>query len=79
MQIIFHVTIQNKSLEFPMSVPESVRSIGTQCMKKDPSERPTMKEVVERLEGYRPGQRPCSMTAARSGLAIGEMQGVQLL
>ena len=50
LQIIFHVTIQNKSLEFPTSVPESVRSIGTQCMKKDPSERPTMKEVVERLD-----------------------------
>ena len=50
LQIIFHVTIQNKSLEFPTSVPESVRSIGTQCMMKEPSERPTMKEVVERLE-----------------------------
>lgn len=49
-QIIFHVTIQNKSLEFPTSVPESVRSIGTQCMMKDPSQRPTMKDVVERLE-----------------------------
>ena len=49
-QIIFHVTIQNKSLEFPMSVPESLRTIGTQCMKKESSERPTMKEVVERLE-----------------------------
>ena len=44
------MTIQNKSLEFPTSVPESVRSIGTQCMMKDPSLRPTMKEVVERLE-----------------------------
>ena len=50
LQIIFHVTIQNKFLEFPTSVPESLRSIGTQCMMKDPSGRPTMKEVVQRLE-----------------------------
>ena len=49
-QIIFHVTIQNKSLEFPSSVPESLRSIGTQCMEKESSKRPTMTEVVEKLE-----------------------------
>ncbi|CAL5218507.1 g194 [Coccomyxa viridis] len=60
MQIIFHVTIQNKSLEFPISVPESVRSIGTQCMKKDPSERPTMKEVVERLESINLDNNPAA-------------------
>jgi len=50
LQIIFHVTIQNKFLEFPTSVPESLRSIGTQCMMKESSQRPTMKEVVQRLE-----------------------------
>ncbi len=49
-QIIFHVTIQNKSLEFPPTVPPELSSIGSQCMKKDPADRPTMKEVVERLE-----------------------------
>ncbi|CAK0736720.1 hypothetical protein CVIRNUC_000792 [Coccomyxa viridis] len=55
MQIIFHVTIQNKSLEFPSSVPESLRSIGTQCMEKESSQRPTMTEVVERLEAIKMG------------------------
>ena len=54
-QIIFHVTIQNKSLEFPSSVPESLRSIGTQCMEKESSQRPTMTEVVERLEAIKLG------------------------
>lgn len=55
LQIIFHVTIQNKSLEFPSSVPESLRSIGTQCMEKESSQRPTMTEVVERLEAIKMG------------------------
>ena len=50
LQIIFHVTIQNKFLEVPTSVPEPLRSIGTQCMMKESAERPTMKEVVQRLE-----------------------------
>ena len=54
-QIIFHVTIQNKSLEFPSSVPESLRSIGTQCMEKESSQRPTMPEVVQRLEAIKLG------------------------
>ena len=57
-QIIFHVTIQNKSLEFPESVPESLRSIGRQCMSKESSERPTMKEVVERLEAINLDDQP---------------------
>ncbi|KAK9915712.1 hypothetical protein WJX75_003037 [Coccomyxa subellipsoidea] len=50
MQVIFHVTIQNKSLEFPPTVPEELSSIGAQCMSKDPVNRPTMKEVVAALE-----------------------------
>ena len=49
-QVIFHVTIQNKNLEFPETVPEELRALGVQCMKKAPDERPTMKEVVARLE-----------------------------
>ena len=50
LQVIFHVTIQNKSLEFPPTVPEELASIGAQCMSKDPANRPTMKEVVAALE-----------------------------
>ena len=50
LQVIFHVTIQNKSLEFPPTVPEELSSIGAQCMSKDPVNRPTMKEVVAALE-----------------------------
>ena len=48
-QVIFHVTIQNKTLDFPDSVPEALRSIGQRCMRKGPAERPTMKEVVAEL------------------------------
>ncbi len=44
------MTIQNKSLDFPESVPAELREIGAQCMCKTPEERPTMKEVVSRLE-----------------------------
>ena len=49
-QVIFHVTIQNKNLEFPATVPEELRALGVQCMQKAPEERPTMKEAVARLE-----------------------------
>jgi hypothetical protein len=49
-QVIFHVTIQNKSLDFPPTVPEELSGIGARCMKKDPADRPTMKEVVQELE-----------------------------
>ncbi len=44
------MTIQNKSLEFPPTVPEELSGIGAQCMSKDPANRPTMKEVVAALE-----------------------------
>lgn len=54
LQVIFHVTIQNKSLEFPSTVPEELSNIGAKCMSKDPAERPTMKEVVETLEKLEP-------------------------
>ncbi|BDA44406.1 probable mitogen-activated protein kinase kinase kinase 11 at C-terminar half [Coccomyxa sp. Obi] len=56
MQVIFHVTIQNKSLEFPSTVPEELSSIGAKCMSKDPAERPTMKEVVVALERLEPSE-----------------------
>lgn len=48
-QVIFHVTIQNKTLDFPDTVPEQLRSVGQRCMRKDPDERPTMKQVVAEL------------------------------
>lgn len=54
LQVIFHVTIQNKSLEFPSTVPEELSNIGAKCMSKDPAERPTMKDVVATLEKLEP-------------------------
>ena len=54
LQVIFHVTIQNKSLEFPSTVPQELSNIGAKCMSKDPAERPTMKDVVATLEKLEP-------------------------
>lgn len=44
------MTIQNKSLEFPPTVPQELASIGARCMSKDPAGRPEMKDVVTELE-----------------------------
>ena len=50
MQVIFHVTIQNKKLEFPDTVPDSLRALGSACLNKDPAERPRFPEILKMLD-----------------------------
>ena len=49
-QVIFHVTIQNKKLEFPDTVPDGLRALGSACLNKDPAERPRFPEILKILD-----------------------------
>ncbi|KAK9843847.1 hypothetical protein WJX84_006057 [Apatococcus fuscideae] len=49
MQVIFHVTIQRKCLEFPADTPLELKELALACMSREPRQRPRFEEVVERL------------------------------
>ena len=49
MQVIFHVTVQRKCLEFPSNTPMQLKELALACMSREPERRPRFEEVVERL------------------------------
>ncbi|KAK9808830.1 hypothetical protein WJX72_004554 [[Myrmecia] bisecta] len=49
MQIIFHVTIQNKKLEFPADAPPFLVQLAARCMDSDPDKRPKFEEIMKIL------------------------------
>eukprot|EP00891_Asterochloris_glomerata_P001527 jgi/Astpho2/1527/Aster-05401 len=50
MQIIFHVTIQKKRLQYPEDTPAEFKELGLACMDSDPEARPNFQRVLEMLE-----------------------------
>ncbi len=52
MQVIFHVTIQRKRLEFPEDTPGELKELALECMAREPKQRPRFDEVVERLGSH---------------------------
>ncbi|KAK9790562.1 hypothetical protein WJX73_005557 [Symbiochloris irregularis] len=49
MQVIFHVTIHNKTLEFPESTPAPWKELSMKCMHREASERPRFVDILAAL------------------------------
>ena len=52
MQVIFHVTIQRKRLEFPEDTPGELKELALECMAREPKQRPRFDDIVERLGSH---------------------------
>ncbi|DBB02594.1 hypothetical protein WJX82_002554 [Trebouxia sp. C0006] len=50
MQIIFHLTLRKKKLQFPAHTPAQLQALGTRCMSSDVSERPNFDEILQLVD-----------------------------
>lgn len=50
MQVIFHVTINHKALEFPANTPSQWKELALKCMHRDALERPRFLDILSELD-----------------------------
>ncbi|KAL0041901.1 hypothetical protein WJX79_008318 [Trebouxia sp. C0005] len=50
MQIIFHLTLRKKKLQFPAHTPAQLQALGSRCMSSDVSERPNFDEILQLVD-----------------------------